>query len=211
MRKILSFVLLGVLTVAGLGAAAVGVVQSQSGTALGQAQKITLNSPNYSEYLVEKTPQGNESASLVYQAPDRLGGWLESEGRRTYLVIIGSTEYVSVPRTAKTAKGPLTFYTQQSTGAQAVDPAHTYLAYWDCRGVLPCPSSRSGSVTTVTLTQSGQTEKLQFTVRGNYVSRFAAAAQGATLGLDLSRLGTSPPVALPAGAKILRTPPPGAG
>jgi hypothetical protein len=206
MRKYLSFVLLGVLSVVGLGAAVLGIAQSSSGTNLGQAVTNTLKSPNYSEYLVEKTPQGNQTASLVYQAPDRLGGWLQSAGRRTYLIIIGSTEYISVTRPAGSTAAPLTFYTQQTTGAQAVDPAHTYLPYYD-RG----PSTRSGSVTTVTLSQGGQTEKLTYTVTGNVVSKFTASTPGGTIILEISEVGSSPAVALPKGAKVVAVPSQSAG
>ncbi len=206
MRKYLSFVLLGVLSLVGLGAAVLGVVQGKSGTDLGLAVKTTLASSNYSEYLVEKTPQGNQTASLVYQAPDRLGGWLQSVGRRTYLVIIGSTEYISVTRPAGAAGAPLSFYTQQTTGAQAVDPAHTYLPYYN-KG----PATRSGAVTTVTLSQGGQTEKLTYTVTGNYVSKFTASTPGGTISLDISEIGTSPTVSLPKGAKIVASPGQSAG
>ncbi len=192
MPKFLSFILLGVLTVVGLGAAALGVVQSKSATSLSQAVSNTLKAPSYTEYLVEKTPQGDQTASLSYQAPDRLGGWLQSVGRRTYLVIIGSTEYISVTRPAKGAKGPIVFYKQQTQGAQAVDPAHTYLMYYD-QGT----STRSGSVTTVTLTQGGETEKLVYTVTGNYVSNFKATTPGGTINLDIGNVGSAPKVALP--------------
>lgn len=206
MRKYLSFVLLGVLTLVGVGAAVLGVVQSTGGTGLGQAVSTTLRSSSYSEYLVERTPQGSQTASLVYQAPDRLGGWLQSAGRRTYLVIIGSTEYISVTRPAGATGAPLTFYRQQSAGAQAVDPAHTYLPYYDKGRAV-----RSGSVTTVTLTQGGQTERLTFTVTGNFVSKFTAATPGGTISLDISNVGSSPTVSLPKGAKIVATPSQGAG
>jgi hypothetical protein len=206
MRKYLSFVLLGALTLVGLGAAALGVVQSQSGTSLGQAVTVTLKAPSYSEHLVEKTPQGDQTASLVYQAPDRLGGWIQSAGRRTYLVIIGSTEYISLTRSAKTTSTPLVFYSQQTLGAQAVDPAHTYLPFYD-KG----PSTRSGSVTTVTVTQSGQSVKLIYTVTGNYVSNFKAVEQGGSINLSISDLGSAPEVALPTGARIVAAPAQSAG
>ena len=206
MRKYLSFVLLGVLTIVGLGGAVVGAVQSSSGTDLGQAVTNTLKASNFSEDLVEKTPQGNQTASLVFESPDRLGGWLQSAGRRTYLVIIGSTEYISVTQSAKSAKVPLVYYSQQTTGAVAVDPAHTYLPYYD-KG----PSTRSGSVTTVTLTQGGQTEHLTFTVTGNYVSAFRAVTPGGTIQLAISKVGTSPAVALPAGARTVKSPAQAAG
>jgi len=206
MRKYISFLLLGVLSLVGLGAAALGIAQSKSGTDLGQAVKNTLQAANYTENLVETTPQGNQTALLVYQAPDRLGGSLESAGRRTYLVIIGSTEYISVTQSAKSTQPPTTFYSQQTTGAQAVDPAHTYLPYYD-KG----PSTRSGSVTSVTLSQGGQTEKLTYTVTGNYVSNFKAVTPGGTIDLGISKVGASPSVELPKGARVVAVPSQSAG
>ena len=195
MRKYLAFLLLGILTLVGAGGAAIGAVQSQSGTALSQAVKNTLGASNYTEDLVEKTPQGNQSAHLVYQAPDRLGGWLLSAGRKTYLFIIGTTEYIAVSQSA-TAPMPTTFYTQQTTGAKAVDPAHTYLPYYD-KG----KSTRNGSVTTVILTQGSQKETLTYTVTGNYVSEFNADTPGGTINLGITDVGSSPAVELPKGYK----------
>jgi hypothetical protein len=210
MRKYLSFLLLGVLSLVGLGAAVLGVVQGSSGTALGQAVTNTLGSPNYTEYLVEKTPQGSQVGFLVYQAPDkgpgRLGGWIESAGRRTYVVIIGSTEYLSVTRTVGSAKAPLNFYVQQVAPVQVSDPAHRYLSFWNCQHSSPCPTTRSGSVSTVTVSQGGQSEKLTFTVTGNYVSEFRVAPTGGSITLTISDVGTSPPVALPKGAKVVSSP-----
>ena len=114
MRKYLSFVLLGVLTVVGLGAAALGVVQSKSGVALGQAVTNTLGSPNYTEDLVEHTPQGDQTATFVFQAPDRLGGWIRSSAGQIYVVVIGSTEYTSVTQPLKDTTIPKKFYTQEA-------------------------------------------------------------------------------------------------
>ena len=112
-------------------------------------------------------------------------------------MIIGSTEYISVTRPAKGAKGAHDFYKQQTQGAQAVDPAHTYLLYYD-RG----NSTISGSVTTVTLSQGGETEKLVYTVTGNYVSNFKATTPGGTINLDIGNVGSAPKVALPSNAKF---------
>jgi hypothetical protein len=201
MQKHLSFVLLAVVAVVGLGAAVLGVVQGKSGTALKQAVTNTLKAPSYTEYLVENTPQGDQTANINYHAPDRLGGSLESVGRRTYLVIIGSTEYISVTRPIKGAKGPIVFYKQETEGAQAVDPAHTYLSYYN-KG----KSSRSGSVTTVTLTQGGQTERLYYTVTGNYVSNFKAVTPGGTISLAITNVGSAPKVALPKNARFATSP-----
>ena len=66
MRKYLAFLLLGILTLVGVGGATLGAVQAQSGTGISQAVKNTLGAANYTEYLVEKTPQGNQTADLVF-------------------------------------------------------------------------------------------------------------------------------------------------
>ena len=196
MRKFTAFILLGILSVVGAGFAILGAVQASSGTSLGQAVTNTLKAPSYSEALVEKTPQGNQQASLVFQSPDRLAGSLQASGRKTYLFIIGHTEYIAVTTSAK-APRPTKFFTQQTTGAVAVDPAQTYLKYWN-KG----PSTKNGSVTTVTLSQGGQTEKLIYTVTGNYVSDFKAVTPGGTIELAITDVGSSSPVELPKGYTI---------
>lgn len=201
MRKFLAFILLGILTLVGAGGAFLGAVQSSSATDISQAVKNTLKAPNFTEDLTEKTPQGNQQAHLVFQAPDRLAGWLVSSGRKTYLFIIGSTEYIAVTGAAS-ASTPKIFYTQQTQGAAAVDPAHTYLPYCTRK-----PATRSGSVTTVTLSQGGQTEKLMCTVTGNNVSNFKAVTPGGTIELAVSAVGSSPSVQLPKGYKTTKTPP----
>lgn len=201
MRKYLAFVLLGILTLAGACFAILGAVQSPSPAPIGKAVSNTLKAANYSEQLVERTPQGNQTASLVFQSPDRLGGWLLSAGRKTYIYIIGSTEYIAVTTSAK-ATQPTKFYTQRTAGAAAVDPAHSYLSYYN-KGT----ATHKGAVTTVTLSQGGQKEVLTYTVTGNYVSDFKAVTPGGTIELGISNVGTSPPVQLPKGYKVTTTPP----
>ena len=201
MRKYLAFLLLGILTLVGAGFAFLGAMQSSSAAPLGKAVTNTLNASNYTEDLVERTPQGAQQARLVFQSPDRLGGWLISAKRKTYLYIIGNAEYIAVTRSIS-APAPTTFYRQQSQGAVAVDPAHTYLPYYN-KG----PSTRNGSVTTVTLSQGGQTEILTYTVTGNYVSDFKATVSGGSIDLTISNVGSSPPVKLPKGFKITTTAP----
>ena len=78
MRKFLAFLLLGILTLVGIGGAVLGIAQSPSGVPIDKAVNNTLNAANYTEDLVEKTPQGSETIHLVFQNPDRLGGWIES-------------------------------------------------------------------------------------------------------------------------------------
>jgi hypothetical protein len=197
MRKYLAFVLLGILTLVGGGFAAAGAVQSTSGASLGQAVSNTLKASNFTEDLTEKTPQGNQQAHLVFQSPDRLGGWLRSSGHKTYLFIIGTKEFIAVTRSAS-APAPTKFYTQQTTGAVAVDPAHTYLPYWNCN---PRPGAAK-QVCPSTLKQGGSTTTLTYTVTGNYVSNFKAVTSGGTIELAISNVGTSPKVNLPKGYTI---------
>ncbi len=101
MRRAVGFLLLALLLVASGAGAAVGA--TSSGAPLSQAVYFTLASPNYTEVLSERSPQGNQVAHLVFQAPDRLGGYVQSGSRRTYIAIIGSTEYQSVTVTRPTA------------------------------------------------------------------------------------------------------------
>ncbi len=203
MRKYLAFILLGILTLVGGGFAAAGVVQSTSGTGLGQAVANTLKASNFTEVLMEKTPQGSQRAHLVFQSPDRLGGWLSRSGSKTYLFIIGTREFVARTGSAS-ASAPTKFFTQRTAGAVAVDPAHTYLPYWNCKpqpgaAKQKCPSVRNGSITTVTLTQGGSTTTLTYTVTGGHVSNFKAVASGGTIELAISGVGSSPKVSLPKG------------
>jgi len=196
MRKYLAFALLGILTLMGAGFAALGAVQSSNGIDLGQAVTNTLKASNYSEVLVQKSPRGNQTVRVVFQAPDRLSATITAAGRMKYLYIIGTNEYESKIQPVG-APPPKVFYTQKTTGAVANDPAQTYLRYYN-KG----PATRNGSVTTVTLPQAGQTATLTYTVTGNYVSRFTAAAPGVNYDLAISAVGSSPPVELPKGYKI---------
>jgi hypothetical protein len=203
MRRAVSFLLLALLLVAAGAGAAVGATQAASGAPLSQAVANTLAAPNYTEVLSERTPQGNQVAHLVFHSPDRLGGYVQSGSRRTYIAIIGSTEYQSVTVSASHGPSHLTLYSQPSQGAVAIDPAHTYLPFYS-KGTNV---QKSGSTTTMTLTQGGQSDKLTFTVSGSYVSNFAATTPTGNLSLAISDVGTSPPVVLPANSRVVTVPP----
>ena len=134
------------------------------------------------------------------QAPDRLGGYIQSGNKRTYVYVIGSTEYQSltVPagtphqeasrstsRRARAAKASTRPTATCSTPPQAkhVDPD---------RGHLLVHADQAGQTGTFTVHRDGQ-----------YVSQFTLTVPGASVQLDISDVGTSPPVALPAGAKVV--------
>jgi len=202
MRRTISYLLLVLVSVAGAAGAVIGVTQSSSGVPLSQAVANTLAAPNYTEVLSEHTPQGRQTAYLVYQAPDRLGGYIQSGSRRTFLLIIGTTEYQSVTVKASQGTHHLVFYSQQSQGAQAVDPAHTYLHFYS-QGTNV---QKNGSTTTMVLSQGGQSDRLSFTVAGSYVSEFGATTPTGVLHLTISDVGTSPKVSLPAGARVVAVP-----
>ena len=161
---------------------------------LAQAVADTLGASGFSEHLTESTPNGNQTADLVYQAPNRLGGWLASAGHRTYLVIIGGTEYIGTTQPGTDRVVPRSYTSQATTGAATVDPAHTYLPYYS-KG----RSHTFGGITTVTLHSGTQTETLTYSQDGGHVSTFRAVTPGGTITLDIGSVGVAPAVSLPAG------------
>jgi hypothetical protein len=202
LRQLIAWLLLALVAVVGAGAAALGVSQAPNNVPLLQAVVNTQRASNYSEVVAETTPQGTQSDYLVYQAPDKLGGYIQSGSRRTYVYVIGSKEYQSITVTANTPTKHLVFYEQPSQGAATLDPAHNYLAYAQ-RGKNV---QQSGSTYTFSLTEGGQVGNFVYTVSGKYVSAMTLTVKTASVQLAISMVGTSPPVALPAGAKVVAAP-----
>ena len=208
-RNLTGYLLLGLLTVVGVGGAVLGLALAPDNVALPQAVTNTLGSSSYSEVLTENTPQGNQVEYLTYQAPDRLGGYVQSGNKRTYVFVIGTTGFQSLTVPANGSHQHLVFYKQTSQGAKAFDPAHLYLPYATQKGQSNV--QKSGGTTSFELTKSGQTGNFSFTVSGQYVSAFnldvkSSTGQPATVQLLISQVGTAPPVKLPAGSKVVVTP-----
>ncbi len=206
-RNLTSWLLLGLLTVVALGAAILGVAQSPKNaptrSRVVRGVTNTLGASGYSEVLNEVTPAGKQTDYLVYQAPDRLGGYIQSGNKRTYVYVIGKWEYQSVTMAVGASTDHLTLYRQASQGAQALDPAHGYLPY----AKQAKDVTNSGDTYTFTLsettTQGKQTGKFVYTVSGPYVSEFNLSVASASVNLVISEVGTSPPVQLPAGSKVV--------
>ena len=218
-RHLTAWLLLGLLAVIGAGAAVLGVAQSPKDAALlpavtntvGNTKTHTSGAANYSEIFSEVATEGKESESLVFQAPDRIGGYQESGDKRTYVYIIGKVAYESLTVAAKASTAHLTFYRQPlpaGESAKSFDPAHIYLPY--ARQVNPNKVQNDGSTYTFTIDKSGQTGHFVYTVSGSYVSEFTLKVGAESVALSISRVGSSPPVALPAGAKVVAAPPTGA-
>ena len=203
-RNLTSWLLLGLLTLVALGAAILGIAQSPKNADLPQAVTNTLGASSYSEVLNEVTPSGKQTDYLVYQAPDRLGGYIQSGTRRTYVYVIGKWEYQSLTVASGASTQHLTFYRQASQGAKALDPAHGYLPYAkQAKNV-----TKSGDTYTFTLTettaQGKQSGNFAYTVSGPYVSEFNLSVPPSSVNLVISQVGTSPPVELPAGSKVIK-------
>jgi hypothetical protein len=216
-RYLTSYLLLGLLTVLALGGAVLGIVQSPKNTTLiscaSPQQTIlrctgavpdTLGAANYSEVLNETTPQGKQTDYLVYQAPDRLGGYIQNGTKRTYVYVIGKYEYQSLTVAATASTGSLTFYRQPSQGAKALDPAHGYLPYAKQAKNI----TQSGDTYSFTLsetTSAGKASgKFTYTVTGSYVSQFTLDVAPSSVDLVISQVGSSPAVVLPSGAKVIK-------
>jgi len=202
LRQLIAWLLLAMVAVVGAGAAALGVAQAPDNVALSKAVVNTLGASNYSEVVSESTPQGTQSDYLVFQAPENLGGYIQSGSKRTYVYVIGTKEYQSITVTATTPTKHLVFYEQPSQGAVALDPAHNYIRYAQ-QAKNP---KQSGSTYTFSLTQGGQVGTFVFTVSGKYVSEMTLSVKTASVQLAISKVGTSPPVALPVGAKVVAAP-----
>jgi hypothetical protein len=204
-RYMIGWLLLGGLIVVGAGAAALGVAQAPTNAPLLSAVSNTLNAPSYSEVIYQNTSQGQQTSYLVYRAPDRLGGYIQAGSRRSYVFSIGTSYYQSLTVPKNTPPKNLTFYRQDNPGGVAsVDPAQNLRYATQAKN-----PTRSGDTYSFTLTKQGQTGTFTYTVNGQYVSQFnlhVSGASGASVRLDISGVGTSPPVALPAGAKVVSAP-----
>ncbi len=210
LRLTISWLLLVMVGVVGGGAAVLGVTQAPRNAPLGKAVDNTLAAANYSQAVTESTPQGKQSDFLVFEAPDKLGGFVVQGGdKRTYVYVIGNTEYQSLTVAAGTSTKHLVFYQQQSQGAAAIDPAHNYLQYATTELQNPNTAKniqQSGSTYSFNLTENGETGHFAYTVSGNYISEFNLTVKTASVQLIISQVGSSPPVALPSGAKIVKAP-----
>ncbi len=209
-RNLLSWLLLGLLTVLALGGAVLGIAQAPKDAPLDQAVSNTLSAANYSEVHTENTPGKSQTDYLVYQAPDRLGGYIDSASQRIYVYVIGKFEYqsASLPKNADTSH--LVLYRRPSQGAQALDPAHGFLPYAQYAKNI----QKSGDTYSFTLSKSSllgqETGEFTYTVIGPYVSEFTLSVAASSVQLIISQVGSSPPVALPAGSKVVVVKAPGA-
>ena len=129
LRQLIAWLLLALVAVVGAGAAALGVPQAPNNVPLSQAVVNTLAAPNYSEVVSEPTPQGTQADYLVYQAPDNLGGYIQSGNKRTYVYVIGDQGVPEHHRDRNHPHQAPGFLRQPSQGAAALDPAHNYLSY----------------------------------------------------------------------------------
>ncbi len=203
-RATISWLLLVMLAVVGGGAAVLGASQAPpKNVSLDKAVTNTLNASSYTEDVSESTPQGSQTLHFVYQAPDRLGGYVQSGRLRSYVYIIGTSGYRAITVPAGTPTNRLHFYRQSiPPGTAQADGVAVYLQ----------PASRgankktSNGVTTMTISQGGVTATFVYTVSGQYVSALDATAPGQAVHLIVTDVGSSPSVSLPAGAKVAGIP-----
>jgi broad specificity polyphosphatase/5'/3'-nucleotidase SurE len=199
-RNLASYLILGLLTVVAIAGALLGYHQSTTGVTLSQAVANTEMASSYHEELIEHIQGRTQSASLDFNAPDRLGGTATSGNQVTHLVIIGTKEYeaATVPKGTPTKR--LRFYVQESEGAKSVDPAHAYLGYYRQAHEV----NRSGSTVTMILKQPGPRVVLTYVISGNYVAEWKATESGGVVDLQISQFGSAASVALPHGAKVVQ-------
>lgn len=199
----IGWLLLVLVAVLAAGGAALGVSQAPKQATLQTAVKNTLNASNYTSDVLESSSQGTQTQHLVYQAPNRLGGYVDSGTVRVYVAVIDGVEYQSNQVTAATSTAHLTFQKQASQPASSYDPVHEYVALAkNAKNV-----HQKGDTYTFTVTQQGQSASFTATVIGQYLSDLTISATGAQLSLTVTSVNSSPPVTLPGGAKVVAAPP----
>jgi hypothetical protein len=202
-RRLIGWLLLVLVAVLAAGGAALGVSQAPKQATLQTAVKNTLNASNYTSDVLESSSQGTQTQHLVYQAPNRLGGYVDSGTVRVYVAVIDGVEYQSNQVTAATSTAHLTFQKQASQPASSYDPVHEYVALAkNAKNV-----HQKGDTYTFTVTQQGQSASFTATVIGQYLSDLTISATGAQLSLTVTSVNSSPPVTLPGGAKVVAAPP----
>jgi len=200
---LIGWLLLVLVAVLAAGGAALGVSQAPKQATLQTAVKNTLNASNYTSDVLESSSQGTQTQHLVYQAPNRLGGYVDSGTVRVYVAVIDGVEYQSNQVTAATSTAHLTFQKQASQPASSYDPVHEYVALAkNAKNV-----HQKGDTYTFTVTQQGQSASFTATVIGQYLSDLTISATGAQLSLTVTSVNSSPPVTLPGGAKVVAAPP----
>lgn len=199
-RNLVGWLLLGLVAAVAVGAAVLGVTQAPRQASLRQAVDNTLGASSYTEDISHATPQGAETLHLVFEAPDRIGGYVQLGNARSYVFVVGSTQYQSTTVTPGTPTRGLTFYRQAGTSARSNDPLAAYLADY----VRPATVvHRDGTRYRVTVVKSGQTGTFVTTVSGPYVAELSVRAPGLADDIVVSSVGSSPPVHLPAGARVV--------
>jgi hypothetical protein len=202
-RRTLSWLLLLLVGVVTAGGAflAVYYAPSQPATSLNIAAKNTTAATSYTEDLKQvSTANGTGLLHVVLQAPDRLAGYEQATGRRSYLVVAGNTVYQSVATSITSSITSHRFYVQHvSDPISQVDPLPSYLSLVSRAKAV----HRDGSVYSFTLaTTTGKLAQLHYTVTGEYVSRIDVNIPGSITRIDLTRINSSPPVELPAQSSI---------
>jgi hypothetical protein len=202
-RRTLSWLLLVLVGVVTAGGAflAVYYAPSQPATSLNLAVKSTNAATSYTENLKQtSTTNGVGVLHLVVQAPDRLAGYEQATGRRSYLVVVKNTVYQSVATSITASISSRRFYVQHvSNPIRQVDPLPSYLALVNRAKAI----HRNGSVYSFTLaTNTGAKAQLSYTITGEYVSRVEVRIPGSVTQIDLTNLNSSPPVMLPAKSLI---------
>jgi hypothetical protein len=196
-QRLIPWLALTLLTVVGIAGAVLGLTGAPKQAGLDAAVHNTLSAPNYTS-LLQATGQTPQTQSLTWESPNKLGGWVDTGGRRFYVYVLGSTEYQSSAVAVTTKDSDLTYLRGTSQPAASYDPVQGYLPYAERATHV----TQHGNSYSFPVTQEGQTAEFTVTVSGQYVSQLKLVATGTAVDLSIGSVGTAPPVTLPSGAKI---------
>jgi hypothetical protein len=200
----LSWTLLLLLAVVGAAAALLAVTEAPAQpqanlvAAATNTVKATSYTEDYTQVIVQNGTTTQSTFHLVYQAPDRAAGYEQSNGQRSYLVVIGTTWYRGIPVAQNAPFRTVRFYRATTVDWATQDYVQTNVGF-----VVDAPPAnkkivKKGSAYTFpALTQSGGIATLTYWVDGPYVSQFRALLAGESVYLGISRVNSSPPVTIP--------------
>jgi hypothetical protein len=203
-RRTLSWLLLALVGVVTAGGAFLGVYYSPSQpvTSLKLAAKSTGAATSYTEDLKQvSTANGVGQLHLVLQAPDRAIGFQQATGQRLYFVVIKNTVYQTVP-TKITKSVTLHHFTVQHV-TNPLSQVNVLPSYLDLVKQAKAVH-RNGEVYSFSLaTNTGTKAQLHYTVTGDYVSKIVVDIAGSATTINVTKINSSPPIAVPAKSLIV--------
>jgi hypothetical protein len=166
-------------------------------TTVSAASANTLAATSYSEVYVVSQPGQRITFHVLYQAPDKLSYYSDSQNQRRYVIFAGSTQYVSQAVSSGSTHVVL-HYCKVGVQPSEQDPAQLYLSPSNISRT-PLQYTYTGGVYTFAVpTTQGPVAPAFYRVEGPYITQFGAKTSAESWQLALTDINHAPPVTVPA-------------